>query len=194
MVEIDIDWFGNPPWDRSLERFLGRTRALLSGDHEIQGVCFNIGWLADLVTEWTGESAQRLPLRSPRMPDFDELPVPAQNEIRRARGETSDEHPQKARTSLLQRLANVGLGRRDEEHEAPVAGRSSGPDLSQMPSLPARKPVKPIPPEFGGDPVSEYGRRPAPQGLDSHGRTAAVPSQGSEDHLDIPAFLRRQAN
>jgi cell division protein FtsZ len=139
-------------------------------------------------------AAERLPLRPPRMPDFDELPVPAQNEIRRARGETSDEHPQKARTSLLQRLANVGLGRRDEEHEAPVAGRSSVPDLSQMPSLPARKPPKPIPPEFGGDPVSEYGRRPAPQGLDSHGRTAPVPSQGSEDHLDIPAFLRRQAN
>jgi hypothetical protein len=66
MVEIDIDWFGNPPWDRSLERFLGRTRALLSGDHEIQGVCFNIGWLADLVTEWTGDPEQRLPLRSRR--------------------------------------------------------------------------------------------------------------------------------
>ena len=66
MVEIDIDWFGNPPWDRSLERFLGRTRALLLGDHEIQGVCFNIGWLADIVTEWTGDPEQRLPLRSRR--------------------------------------------------------------------------------------------------------------------------------
>ena len=135
-----------------------------------------------------------MPLRSPRMPDFDELPMPAQNEIRRARGETADDHPQKARTSLLQRLANVGLGRRDEDHEAPVAGRESSPEMSSMPPLPARKPLKPIPPEYGGEPVSEYGRRPAPQGLDSHGRTAPAPAQGSEDHLDIPAFLRRQAN
>ena len=135
-----------------------------------------------------------MPLRAPRMPDFDELPVPAQNEIRRARGETSEEHPQKARTSLLQRLANVGLGRRDEDSEAPVSGRTSAPEMSAMPPLPARKPLKPIPPEFGGDPVSEYGRRPAPQGLDSHGRTAPMPSHDAEDQLDIPAFLRRQAN
>ena len=46
-----------------------------------------------------------------------------------------------------------------------------------------------------GAPVSEYARRPAPQGLDSHGRPAPVaPQGGAEDHLDIPAFLRRKAN
>jgi hypothetical protein len=66
MVEIDIDWFGSPPWDRSLERFLGRTRPLLHGEREVQGVCFNVGWLADLVTEWSGDPQQRLPLRSRR--------------------------------------------------------------------------------------------------------------------------------
>ena len=66
MVEIDIDWFGSPPWDRSLERFLGRTRPLLDGQREVQGVCFNVGWLADLVTEWSGSPEQRLPLRSRR--------------------------------------------------------------------------------------------------------------------------------
>ncbi|MCX7307628.1 MAG: cell division protein FtsZ [Afipia sp.] len=145
-------------------------------------------------TAFIPQAAERMPLRAPRMPDFDELPVPAQNEIRRARGETSEEHPQKARTSLLQRLANVGLGRRDEDSEAPVSGRTSAPEMCAMPPLPARKPLKPIPPEFGGDPVSEYGRRPAPQGLDSHGRTAPMPSHDAEDQLDIPAFLRRQAN
>ena len=38
-------------------------------------------------------------------------------------------------------------------------------------------------------------RRPAPQGLDVHGRPAPVAAapQG-DDHLDIPAFLRRQSN
>ena len=44
------------------------------------------------------------------------------------------------------------------------------------------------------DPVSEYARRPAPQGLDPHGRTAPVHNSGEDDQLDIPAFLRRQAN
>ena len=137
------------------------------------------------------QPAERMPMRAPRMPDFDDLPMPAQNEIRRARGETAEDHPQKARTSLLQRLANVGLGRRDEDNEPPIAARASGP---AMPPMPTRKPPRPIPPEYGGDPVSEYGRRPAPQGLDSHGRPAPLASQGSDDHLDIPAFLRRQAN
>jgi cell division protein FtsZ len=42
------------------------------------------------------------------MPQFEE-PVPAQNQIRQARGETSEEHPPQKRASLLQRLANVGL-------------------------------------------------------------------------------------
>ena len=42
--------------------------------------------------------------------------MPAQNEIRQAaRRDPEEEHPQKTRMSLLQRLANVGLGRRDEE-------------------------------------------------------------------------------
>ncbi len=139
-------------------------------------------------------SAERVPLRSPRMPNFEELPMPAQNEIRRARGETAEEHPQKARLSLLQRLANVGLGRRDEESEPPVAARASGPAMPQMPPLPERKPQRPIPAQYGGEPVSEYGRRPAPQGLDSHGRPAPAAPAQSDDHLDIPAFLRRQSN
>lgn len=132
-------------------------------------------------------SAERVPLRAPRMPNFDELPMPAQNEIRKARGDIQEEHPQKTRTSLLQRLANVGLGRRDEEAEAPISSRPA------MPPLPERKPQRPIPAN-AGDPVSEYGRRPAPQGLDSHGRPAPIGPSGADDHLDIPAFLRRQSN
>ncbi len=142
------------------------------------------------------QQAERMPLRAPRMPQFEELPVPAQNQIRQARGETSEEHPPQKRASLLQRLANVGLGRRDEESEPPIAARASGPAMAPMPPLPERKPQRPVPAEFGGTgaPVSEYARRPAPQGLDSHGRPAPVaPQGGAEDHLDIPAFLRRQA-
>jgi len=65
-VEIDIDWFGDPPWDRTIAEFVDRTMPLLAGERELRGVCFNIGWLADLVTEWSGRPDQRLPLRSRR--------------------------------------------------------------------------------------------------------------------------------
>jgi cell division protein FtsZ len=142
------------------------------------------------------QAAERAPARAPRMPKFEDLPMPAQNEIRQARGESSDEeHPQKTRMSLLQRLANVGLGRRDEETEPPIAARASGPAMAPMPPLPERKPQRSVAQQIAAsDPVSEYARRPAPQGLDVHGRPAPVAAapQG-DDHLDIPAFLRRQA-
>jgi len=142
------------------------------------------------------QAAERPPVRAPRMPKFEDLPMTAQNEIRQARGETEEEHPQKTRMSLLQRLANVGLGRRDEETEPPIAARASGPAMAPMPPLPDRKPQRSVAQQIAAsEPVSEYARRPAPQGLDVHGRPAPVAAtpQG-DDHLDIPAFLRRQAN
>ncbi|BBO03667.1 MULTISPECIES: cell division protein FtsZ [Bradyrhizobium] len=136
--------------------------------------------------------AERAPVRAPRMPRLDELPMPAQAEIRQARGEVEEETPQKTRLSLLQRLANVGLGRRDEESEPPVAARTAGP---AMPPLPERRQQKTVAQQIASsEPVSEYARRPAPQGLDMHGRPAPVaPAPQGDDHLDIPAFLRRQA-
>ncbi|ABE62111.1 cell division protein FtsZ [Nitrobacter hamburgensis X14] len=145
------------------------------------------------------QPAERAPVRAPRMPRIEELPMPAQNEIRQARGEAEEEHPQKSRLSLLQRLANVGLGRRDQDTEPPIAARGSGPAMASMPPLPERRPQRSVAEQMaasaGNEPVSEYARRPAPQGLDSHGRPAPVaPAPQGDDHLDIPAFLRRQAN
>ncbi|MFG3595463.1 cell division protein FtsZ [Bradyrhizobium sp. RDI18] len=139
------------------------------------------------------QAAERPPARTPRMPKFEDLPMPAQAEIRHARGEPEEEHPQKTRLSLLQRLANVGLGRRDEETEPPIAARASGPSMAP---LPERKPQRTVAQQVANhEPVSEYAKRPAPQGLDAHGRPAPVaPGPQGDDHLDIPAFLRRQAN
>jgi cell division protein FtsZ len=138
------------------------------------------------------QAAERAPVRAPRMPKFEDLPMPAQAEIRQARGEGEEDHPQKTRLSLLQRLANVGLGRRDEESEPPIAARASGPAMAP---LPERKPARSVAQQMAAhEPVSEYAKRPPPQGLDVHGRPAPVAAapQG-DDHLDIPAFLRRQA-
>ena len=143
------------------------------------------------------QAAERAPARSPRMPKFEDLPMPAQAEIRQARGDAEEEHPQKSKLSLLQRLANVGLGRRDEETEPPIAARASGPAMAPLPPLPDRKPQRTVAQQMAAnqDPVSEYAKRPAPQGLDVHGRPSPVaPAPQGDDHLDIPAFLRRQAN
>jgi cell division protein FtsZ len=98
--------------------------------------------------------------------------------------------------SLLQRLANVGLGRRDEATEPPIAARAAGAAMAPLPPLPERKPQRSVAEQMAAhEPVSEYAKRPAPQGLDSHGRPAPVaPAPQGDDHLDIPAFLRRQAN
>jgi cell division protein FtsZ len=126
--------------------------------------------------------------RGPRMPRLEELPIPAQNEIRAQRGEIADSGPEKQRMSLLQRLAQVGLGRRDDEAAEP---RSSplAPRLDRMPQH--------QPPMRGPEPVSDYAKRaPAPQGLDIHGRQAPPVHNKpvDDDQLEIPAFLRRQAN
>ena len=130
-------------------------------------------------------------LRAPRMPRVDELPLPAQNEIKAQRGELTEDHPERRRMSLMQRLASVGLGRRSEEAEAPPTPRTAQP----MPQF--ERPVRPAPRQPEGrpnDPVSEYARRSGPQGLDPHGRPMPVQNSAEEDQLDIPAFLRRQAN
>ena len=134
---------------------------------------------------------ERTVMRAPRMPRIDELPMPAQNEIKAQRGELGEDHPEKRRLSLMQRLASVGLGRRTDHTEPLLAPRTA----QAMPQF--ERPLRPTARQPEGrpdDPVSEYARRSGPQGLDPHGRPAPVHNSAEEDQLDIPAFLRRQAN
>jgi cell division protein FtsZ len=123
------------------------------------------------------------------MPRIEDLPMPAQNQIRASQGEVAESGPEKQRMSLLQRLAQVGLGRRDDSETSEQRPQAERP---QLPPLPQRQPVR-MP-----DPVSEYAKRPpapAPQGLDIHGRQALpVHKPVDDDQLEIPAFLRRQSN
>jgi cell division protein FtsZ len=137
---------------------------------------------------------ERVPQRAPRMPRIDELPLPAQNEIRAKRGEFRSEladghHPEKRHRSLLQRLASVGLGRRDDHPKMPQAPRAPQMGSDRLPGRPMPRPTETRP-----EPVSEYAKRAMPQGLDQHGRASAVHNSAEQDQLDIPAFLRRQAN
>jgi cell division protein FtsZ len=134
------------------------------------------------------------------MPRIDELPIPAQNQIRARQAEAAAA-PEKPRQSLLQRLASVGLGRREEEAQ-PRQAPSPAPAPRMAPPMPKAPPMPPLPrPQEPRAPesVSEYAKRPvaqrpAPQGLDQHGRQAPVNNSLDDDQLEIPAFLRRQAN
>ena len=95
--------------------------------------------------------------------------------------------------SALPMSASAAATKRPSRRSRPAA---SGPAMPAMPPMPERKPKRTVAEQIAAnEPVSEYARRPAPQGLDAHGRPApvAAPPQG-DDHLDIPAFLRRQAN
>ncbi|AMJ60635.1 cell division protein FtsZ [Bosea sp. PAMC 26642] len=129
-------------------------------------------------------------LRPTRMPRIEDLPVPGQNQINAQRsaqpGPAQPSPVDQKRMSLMQRLASVGFGRKEDE----------------MTDAPAPAPVRQVPPPVAAAPSAahaEYMRRPAApvsrpaQGqLDPMGRPTPTRA-GEDDHLEIPAFLRRQA-
>jgi cell division protein FtsZ len=140
------------------------------------------------------------PAARPRMPRIEDLPLPAQNEIRAKRAALAE--AEKPRQSLLQRLASVGLGRKAEEPaprpQAPRPPASRPQGVDRLPPYPAPRQDRPAE-SRPQEPVSEYARRPpaprpAPQGLDLHGRPTPLAASIDDDQLEIPAFLRRQAN
>jgi cell division protein FtsZ len=129
------------------------------------------------------------------MPRLEDLPIPGQNELRAVRGEASAaDLPEKRRMGLLQRLASVGLGRRDnpgetESGEVHRPAQLESPRPSSRPGAGRQSDSRSAP-----DPASEYiNKRHGHQGLDPLGRQAPVHNSPEEDQLDIPAFLRRQA-
>jgi cell division protein FtsZ len=127
---------------------------------------------------------------APRMPTFEELPLPGQAQYRARHGGTPGiEHPEKRRMTLLQRLAAVGLGRRDDEFDARADGRPA--DQVPLAGGPIRGPAGRTEPR--GPAAPEIVKRGPPQ-IDVRGRPLPLPSQPEDDQLDIPAFLRRQAN
>jgi cell division protein FtsZ len=144
---------------------------------------------------------ERPAARGPRIPSLDEFPAHAQNVVRAQQSQAVEPEAVEKPRSLLARLAAVGLGRREESHEPPA--ERAPVRQQQMPPLPERPVPRPTPTRLPDprqerqEPVSEYARRNTPQGLDQHGRPLPAvhnPSHpGDDDQLEIPAFLRRQA-
>ncbi|RVU15158.1 cell division protein FtsZ [Methylobacterium oryzihabitans] len=139
-------------------------------------------------------------VRAPRMPRVQDLPLPAQNQIRASRGEepVAQAPGQDAkRTSLLRRLATVGFGGRREDDAAPAQPApqpaAHQPAPRPAPQAPAA-PAMPRAPQGYAPQAQAPAYRPAQGNLDPQGRTVPAPRMMDDDQLEIPAFLRRQAN
>ncbi len=108
---------------------------------------------------------------APRIPSIEEFPAIAQRQIaeRQAGIENIAEHAARKKKGLFERLAAVGLGRKEE------------------PSHQQREPVMAAPQRQAQTPAAQPRiQAPAPQ---------QAPEQTfDDDQLEIPAFLRRQAN
>ncbi|WP_374305452.1 cell division protein FtsZ [Methylocella sp.] len=120
-------------------------------------------------------------VRPQRMPQIDDLPLPAQNQLRAQRGEApAGAHPEAKRRSLLERLASFGASKQDE-----------APEAAQL-RLPQPRPQAPA------QAVGDYAKRREPprERAPQHDHQARVyQSRGAEeDQLEIPAFLRRQSS
>jgi cell division protein FtsZ len=126
--------------------------------------------------------------RAPRMPQIQDLPLPAQAQLRAREEQPAEPAGDSKRMTLLRRLATVGFGGRREDVEAasPAPMRAPAAPIPQA-AAPAdyakRAPVQ-APPAY----------RPAQGNLDPQGRVAPQARMMDDDQLEIPAFLRRQAN
>ena len=66
-LEMDLTWFDPArPFGPQLDVLFERMASLLAPVRGRRGIFFNLGWLVDLVTEWTGDLDQRIPTRSRR--------------------------------------------------------------------------------------------------------------------------------
>jgi cell division protein FtsZ len=127
-------------------------------------------------------------VRSPRMPQIEDLPQLAQNQLRAMReGQNAIPAPETRRRSLLEKLAAFGITRHEGE-AAPTPGAAP-----PAPETPLQRPHA----SAGADPGRAQPRpQPtrSPGALEPHGRPVPRPPVSEDDHLDIPAFLRRQQN
>ena len=135
--------------------------------------------------------APEQPARAARMPQIEDFPRPGQEQLRQARGEISQ--ADQRRKSIFERLASFGSSRQEDAIQSlapqpqPQRSRSANTRRSRSSPRP-RTPNTPSVPSAGGAPQA-----PQPS-LDQHGRRAMQVRGVEEDHLEIPAFLRRQGN
>ncbi|WP_026481224.1 cell division protein FtsZ [Ahrensia sp. 13_GOM-1096m] len=131
-------------------------------------------------------ATQSAQFTEPRMPQVEDFPPMVQAELETKTARTAPrvaEDDDRGPLGLLKRLTN-GLSRR-EEHEAPAEPRLRPMSpASEQRSEETRRPLS--------QEASMYA--PARSQHDNQGRTQPAAVNQDDDQLEIPAFLRRQAN
>jgi cell division protein FtsZ len=143
-----------------------------------------------------------------RMPNIEELPVTAQNEIRAQNGQ----HPSmgldahKRKVGFLERLAGVARSRKEDAEpellkQEPEFGNDEPLDLTDEQQPAETKPVRPDAARPKQRPAAAPVQRrtdakPRPQKpeLRQASDSGAGQESAASDDLEIPAFLRRRAN
>jgi cell division protein FtsZ len=151
----------------------------------------------DLAGEFIPPAAERPDSLQPRMPRIEDFPPVAQRQIRAQRTPARGHEEERRPRGLLARLAS-GLSRRDEEENESYRGTERRqPEMDAEPRVVAARAPIPAPP-------SEFAKQPQPRRtageisgaagkLDSRGRSAPY-DPVRDEHLEIPAFLRRQSS
>ena len=141
-------------------------------------------------------AAERPEEVQPRMPRVEDFPPVAQRQMRARQGPAQPMDDERRPRGLLARLTH-GLGRREDEDEAPHAEHGHRRRDVEPRVVAAQPPV----PHPAATPASEFAKpqprrvgepAPAAGNLDPRGRPA--PAEAPGDELEIPAFLRRQTS
>ena len=136
---------------------------------------------------------------APRIPDPEEFPPIAQQQLAargKQIGEIADQSHKKQRKSLLERLASVGLGRRDEPIAPADLDKQTNEPRIVEPSQPTAT-AEPEPAPKAEEPEQVSTPDPAPEAEAAenvHKLTPQIDPELDDEDLEIPAFLRRQAN
>jgi cell division protein FtsZ len=137
--------------------------------------------------------APELPIARPsRMPQIEDLPQVAQNQLRAMReAQGAVPAPETRRRSLLEKLAAFGITRHEEE-SAPAPAAKATP----APVTPLHRPhvAAPAQTDLGRPQTRQPPSRQPPGAPEPHSRAVSRTPISEDDHLDIPAFLRRQQN
>ena len=142
--------------------------------------------------------APEQPFRAPRMPQIEDFPKPIQDQIRQTRGEAPQGDTR--RKSIFERLASFGSSRQEEalqtapaHGQRPPAASAPQPAHGRAPEPQAPTP-SPAHAEYSKRPSAVMLQSPGRAGLDQHGRRVSAARSIEDEQLEIPAFLRRQAN
>jgi cell division protein FtsZ len=138
------------------------------------------------------------PQRIPRMEDFPPVARRQYEAAHRQPQQPQQHEADRGPMSLLRRLASVGLGRREDD---PIgAGQPShapervAPRAAPQPQHAQQRPAAPPARKQPAAASQEGLYRPKAGNLDPHGRPQPREGRSADDELEIPAFLRRQAN